>query len=110
MQIKDSVKAGTLPTLTDKLKEAMSYERPAWIVGLALVRGMVDAGLTEEQAIDVVRSKIYRCELDGAFGDAIEDLAYKMGKQWVKRDVPDYRKECLRLRYDDPIWKTKGAA
>ncbi len=108
MQIKDSVKAGTLPTLTDKLKEAISYERPAWIVGLALVRGMVDAGLTEEQAIDVVRSKIYRCNLDGDFGDALENLAYKMGKQWVKRDVPDYRKECLR--YDDPIWKTKEAA
>ena len=100
MQLKD--------TTLDKLREAISYERPAWIVAMGLVRGMMDAGLTEEQAIDVVRSKIYRCELDGAFGDTIKNLAYKMGKQWVKRDVPDYRKECLR--YDDPIWTTTEVA
>ena len=100
MQLKD--------TTLDKLREAISYERPAWIVSMGLVRGMMDAGLTEEQAIDVIRSKIYRCTLDGAFGDAIGDLAYKMGKQWVKREVADYRKECLR--YDDPIWTTTEVA
>lgn len=95
-------------TLIQKIQESISYERPAWIIGLGLVRGMMDAGLTEEQAIDVVRSKIYRCNLDGDFGDALEDLAYKMGKQWVKRDVDDFRKECVR--YGDPVWTIKESA
>ena len=113
MQIKHSTKTATF--ILDELRKAISYERPAWIVAMGLVRGMMDAGLTEEQAIDVIRSKIYRYNLDGDFGDALENLAYKMGKQWVKREVPRYREECLRAYAkgygdDNEIWKTEEAA
>lgn len=80
------------------MESAYSYERPAYIVGNALLNGMIAAGLTKEQAIQVLHSKHYRWSLDQDLGELLTHLAYsygfKMAKQaehedWINDPLPD---------------------
>jgi hypothetical protein len=71
------------------LEDAFSYDRPAWIVGNALINGFIEAGLTKEQAINLFYSKATRWALDGSLGEALTEISYKLGKQIAK----DWAKE-----------------
>ena len=84
---------------TDAIKEAFSFNRPAYILGQALMEGMIKAGLTEEQALSLIYSKGYRWQLDGALGQALELIGYHHGQQmariysgheWTRHDLPQH--------------------
>ena len=84
---------------TDAIKDAYSFTRPAYIVGQALIRGMIKGGLTEAQAISLIYSKAYRWQLDGSLGQALENLGEyhgeKMariyeGHEWTTYDLPQH--------------------
>lgn len=58
-----------------------SYARPAWILWQAVYDGMRDAGMTDEQAIDWLKSKNPRYLLDGTLGDELREIGYRIGLQ-----------------------------
>jgi hypothetical protein len=62
------------------LEDAYSYDRPAWIVGNALLNGIIRAGYTKEQAINLFYSKAYRWALDGTLGEHLEQIGYQYGQ------------------------------
>jgi len=62
------------------IEDAYSYDRPAWIVGNALLNGIIRAGYTKEQAINLFYSKAYRWALDGALGEHLEQIGYQYGQ------------------------------
>ena len=62
------------------LEDAHSYERPAYIVGNALLNGFIRAGYTKEQAINLFHSKGYRWALDGILGEHLTEIAYQYGQ------------------------------
>jgi hypothetical protein len=62
------------------LENAYSYERPAYIVGNALLNGFIRAGYTKEQAINLFHSKGYRWALDGILGEHLTEIAYQYGQ------------------------------
>jgi hypothetical protein len=62
------------------LEDAYSYDRPAWIVGNALLNGIIRAGYTKEQAINLFYSKAYRWALDGILGEHLEQIAHQYGQ------------------------------
>ena len=62
------------------LEDAYSYDRPAWIVGNSLLNGIIRAGYTKEQAINLFYSKAYRWALDGALGEHLEQIGYQYGQ------------------------------
>jgi hypothetical protein len=62
------------------LEDAYSYERPAYIVGNALINGFIRAGYTKEQAINLFYSVAYRMALDGVLGEHLEQIGYQYGQ------------------------------
>jgi hypothetical protein len=62
------------------LEDAYSYERPAYIVGNALLNGIIRAGYTKEQAINLFHSKAYRWALDGILGEHLHEIGYQYGQ------------------------------
>lgn len=62
------------------LEDAYSYERPAYIVGNALLNGIIRAGYTKEQAINLFHSKAYRWALDMALGEHLHEIGYQYGQ------------------------------
>ena len=62
------------------LEDAYSYDRPAWIVGNALLNGIIRAGYTKEQAINLFYSKAYRWALDGTLGEHLEQIGHQYGQ------------------------------
>ena len=62
------------------LEDAYSYDRPAYIVGNALLNGIIRAGYTKEQAINLFYSKAYRWALDGTLGEHLEQIGYQYGQ------------------------------
>jgi hypothetical protein len=62
------------------LEDAYSYDRPAWIVGNALLNGIIRAGYTKEQAINLFYSKALRWALDGTLGEHLEQIGYQYGQ------------------------------
>lgn len=92
------------------MQDAYSFERPAYIVGNALLNGMIEAGLTKKQALTVFYSKTYRWALDGEMGDAIDTLARvfarkwareSKGQAWIDDDLPDNLQEILDAEEDN---------
>ena len=59
-----------------------SYERPAYIFWQAVFEGLVEAGKTEEQAIDWLQSKGPRHMLDGPIGEVLRDIGRRVGKEF----------------------------
>jgi hypothetical protein len=62
------------------LEDAYSYDRPAYIVGNALLNGIIKAGYTKEQAINLFYSKAYRWALDFGLGEHLEQIGYQYGQ------------------------------
>lgn len=62
------------------LEDAYSYDRPAYIVGNALLNGIIRAGYTKEQAINLFYSKAYRWALDGTLGEHLEQIGHQYGQ------------------------------
>jgi hypothetical protein len=62
------------------LEGAYSYDRPAWIVGNALLNGIIRAGFTKEQAINLFYSKAYRWALDMDLGEHLQQIGYQYGQ------------------------------
>lgn len=84
---------------TDAIKEAFSFNRPAYILGQALMEGMIKAGLTEEQALSLLYSKAYRWALDFGLGDTLHTLGVTEGQrmareysghEWTRHDLPQH--------------------
>jgi hypothetical protein len=80
------------------LEDAYSYETPSWEVGNCLVNGLIEGGLTKEQAITVFYSKHYRWSLNGSLGEALRKIAYLHGQKlaqelkdedWLDEPLPD---------------------
>lgn len=65
-------------------EDAFSFRRPAHIVANGMLRGMMRAGLTERQALDLFYSKAYRWALDGSMGEALDFLAYHHGQELAR--------------------------
>jgi hypothetical protein len=63
------------------LKESISYDRAASIVANAFLNGLVQSGLTIDQAYNVYLSKAFRHELDYRLEDRLEKVAYKAGAE-----------------------------
>lgn len=57
-----------------------SYERPAYIFWQAVFEGLVEAGKTEEQAIDWLQSKNPRWVLDGSLGALLSQIGLEVGR------------------------------
>jgi len=62
------------------LEDAYSYERPAYILGNALLNGIIRAGYTKEQAINLFYSKAYRWALDMTLGEHLTEIGYQYGQ------------------------------
>jgi hypothetical protein len=62
------------------LEGAYSFDRPAHIIGNALINGFIRAGMSKEQAINLFYSKATRWALDGGLGTSLEDIAFIYGK------------------------------
>jgi hypothetical protein len=62
------------------LEDAYSYNRPAHIVGNALLNGIIRAGYTKEQAINLFYSRAIRWGLDGALGKHLHEIGYQYGQ------------------------------
>lgn len=62
------------------LEDAYSYDRPAYIVGNALLNGIIRAGFTKEQALNLFYSKAYRWALDGTLGEHLTEIGYQYGQ------------------------------
>lgn len=67
------------------MESSYSYNRPAYIVGNALLNGMIASGLSKEQAIQVLHSKHYRWNLDQDLGELLTNLAYSYGFKMAKQ-------------------------
>ena len=74
-------------------EDAFSFKRPAHIIAQGMLRGMMRAGLTEQQATCVFYSKAYRWALDGSMGDALDLLAYHHGQKIAR--------ECIESKADE---------
>jgi len=84
---------------TDAITDAYSFKRPAYIVGQALMQGMIAGGLTEAEALSLLYSKAYRWALDMDLGDLLrtisEDYGRRMaedyaGHEWTRYDLPQH--------------------
>jgi hypothetical protein len=62
------------------LEGAYSYDRPACILGNALLNGIIKAGFTKEQAINLFYSKAYRWALDMNLGEHLDQIGYQYGQ------------------------------
>lgn len=62
-----------------------SYDRPAYIFWSAFMNGLIDAGMSEKDAIEYLKSKATRYLLDGKLSDHIEKLAYETARAQVKK-------------------------
>lgn len=69
---------------TDAIRDAYSFNRPAYIVGQALIEGMIAGGLTEAEALSLFYSKAYRWALDFDLGLDLRDLAAKAGQKMAR--------------------------
>jgi len=80
------------PDDSGQFNEAYSYERPASMLGNALINGMIAEGMTERQALCAIHSKVYRWALDGSLGDAIEELGLEHGRRLARecRAYPEF--------------------
>jgi hypothetical protein len=84
---------------TDAIEGAYSFKRPAYIVGQALMQGMIAGGLTEAEALSLLYSKAYRWALDFSLGDSLRRLAIAEGErlareyhghEWTRYDLPQH--------------------
>jgi hypothetical protein len=71
------------------LEDAYSFDRPAHIVGNALLNGIIRAGYTKEQAINLFYSKALRWALDGALGEHLDEIGYQYGQIMAQEYTPD---------------------
>jgi hypothetical protein len=62
-----------------ELKSSYSYERPAWVIGNALINGFIAGGLSEKQALLLIGSSAYRHALDQTLGSTLEGVAFGHG-------------------------------
>lgn len=67
-----------------ELKSSHSYERPAWMIGNALINGFIAGGLSEKQALLLIGSTAYRHALDQTLGEMLESIAFGYGIQMSK--------------------------
>ena len=67
-----------------ELKSSYSYERPAWMIGNALINGFIAGGLSEKQALLLIGSSAYRHALDQTLGEMLEGIAFGYGIQMSK--------------------------
>lgn len=56
-----------------------SYSRPAWVFWQGYYNGLIDNGLTHEQAIAVLQSRDVRWMLDDK-SDQIKELGYNLAR------------------------------
>lgn len=84
------------------LEDAYSYERPAYIVGNALLNGIIRAGYTKEQAINLFYSKAYRWALDGNLGEHLAEIGYQYGQIMAQEYKPE--------EFDYPLQPTQKIA
>lgn len=84
---------------TAAIQDAYSFRRPAFIVGQALMEGMIAGGLTEKEALSLIYSKAYRWSLDFGLEEKLRQLAIKEGErlaqeytghEWTQIDLPQY--------------------
>ena len=71
------------------LEDAYSFDRPAHIVGNALLNGIIRAGYTKEQAINLFYSKALRWALDGALGEHLDEIGFQYGQIMAQEYKPD---------------------
>lgn len=84
---------------TNAITDAYSFKRPAYIVGQALMQGMISGGLTEAEALSLLYSKAYRWSLDAGLGDTLHNIATEYGRimadqykghEWTRYDLPQH--------------------
>jgi len=66
------------------LEDAYSYERPAYILGNAILNGIIQAGFTKKQAINLFYSKAYRWALDFDLGEQLDQIGYQEGQKMAQ--------------------------
>jgi len=70
------------------IEDAYSYERPAYIVGNALLNGIIKAGYTKEQAINLFHSKAYRWALDFGLEEQLQEIGFQEGQKMAQEYDP----------------------
>ena len=84
---------------TAAIQDAYSFRRPAFIVGQALMEGMIAGGLTEREALSLIYSKAYRWALDFSLEAQLRQLAIREGErlakeytghEWTQIDLPQF--------------------
>jgi len=71
------------------LEDAYSYNRPAHIIANGLLNGLIRAGYTKEQAINLFYSKALRWALDGALGEHLHEIGYQYGQIMAQEYKPE---------------------
>jgi hypothetical protein len=71
------------------LEDAYSFERPAEIIANGLLNGLIRAGYTKEQAINLFYSKALRWALDGALGEHLHEIGYQYGQIMAQEYKPE---------------------
>ena len=71
------------------LEDAYSYNRPAEIIANGLLNGLIRAGYTKEQAINLFYAKPLRWALDMALGEHLHEIGYQYGQIMAQEYTPD---------------------
>jgi len=71
------------------LEDAYSFDRPAHIVGNALLNGIIRAGYTKEQAINLFYSKALRWALDFGLEEQLQEIGFIEGQKMAQEYTPE---------------------
>jgi hypothetical protein len=76
---------------------AYSFERVADSFLLGIQNGLTNKGFSELEAECFITSKILRCELDGSWDDALEEL----GRKLAEKVAQSYLEDCRKWAHED---------
>jgi hypothetical protein len=71
------------------LEDAYSYNRPAEIIANGLLSGLIRAGYTKEQAINLFYAKPLRWALDMTLGEHLHEIGYQYGQIMAQEYKPE---------------------
>lgn len=86
---------GTFTDLTVEVSEIgmYSYDRPAWVFWNAFANRLMKMGYSQEDALEILKSKHTRWMLDSKGEDALERVAERLAADYVAKNENDIKRD-----------------